>query len=414
MEVFMKKKLDELTGEVLGELEDSGYSKLTRDNFRYFWNGMIKYFESQNTYEFSPELAMEYLEIRISKEGLKKRSTNFIKRAILILEHYNKYGEIPLRCYTPLTKLTNPQYIKILNSYGKHLLEGEYSSRTIEGYLSNIVGFMRFLEYNEYLVMDMWSAEIMFKYIETLAEFKKATIKHKTGSLRLFLRYLYLENMIKEDLSQYIGTIRGTYHQKLPSFWTKNEVNQLLAAIDQNNPNEKRDYAMILLVARLGLRSSDVKKLKFENLHWKENQIVIIQSKTGEPLTLPLLRDVGWAIIDYVQNDRPKVDNSHIFLRHLPPYAELSERNHLYKTIEKYMIRAKLPISAKRRNGMHSLRHSLATTLMEENIPLSSISDILGHTSVDSTSIYLNVDINRLRDCALEVNKLGVKQDGKL
>ena len=410
----MKKKLDELTGEVLGELEDSGYSKLTRDNFRYFWNGMIKYFESQNTYEFSPELAMEYLEIRISKEGLKKRSTNFIKRAILILEHYNKYGEIPLRCYTPLTKLTNPQYIKILNSYGKHLLEGEYSSRTIEGYLSNIVGFMRFLEYNEYLVMDMWSAEIMFKYIETLAEFKKATIKHKTGSLRLFLRYLYLENMIKEDLSQYIGTIRGTYHQKLPSFWTKNEVNQLLAAIDQNNPNEKRDYAMILLVARLGLRSSDVKKLKFENLHWKENQIVIIQSKTGEPLTLPLLRDVGWAIIDYVQNDRPKVDNSHIFLRHLPPYAELSERNHLYKTIEKYMIRAKLPISAKRRNGMHSLRHSLATTLMEENIPLSSISDILGHTSVDSTSIYLNVDINRLRDCALDINKLGVKQDGKL
>ena len=63
---------------------------------------------------------------------------------------------------------------------------------------------------------------------------------------------------------------------------------------------------------------------------------------------------------------------------------------------------------------MHSLRHSLATTLMEENIPLSSISDILGHTSVDSTSIYLNVDINRLRNCALDINKLGVKQDGKL
>lgn len=249
--------------------------------------------------------------------------------------------------------------------------------------------------------------------IETLSEFKRPTIKHHTGAVRLFLRYLYLENITKVDLSQYIGTIRGTYHQKIPSFWTKNEVNQLLAAIDQNNPNEKRDYAMILLVARLGLRSSDVKKLKFENLHWKENQIVIIQSKTGEPLTLPLLKDVGWAIIDYVQNARPKVDNPHIFLRHLPPYNELSERNHLYKTIEKYMMRAKLPISAKKRNGMHSLRHSLATTLMEENVPLSDISGILGHTSVDSTSIYLNVDINRLRDCALDVNILEVEQDGK-
>ena len=309
--------------------------------------------------------------------------------------------------------MTNPQYIEILNSYGKYLLEGEYSSRTIEGYLSNIVGFMRFLEDNEYLDMDMWSAEIMFKYIETLAEFKKATIKHKTGSVRLFLRYLYLEGFTNEDLSKYIGSVRGTYHQKLPSFWTKNEVEQLLNAIDQNNPNEKRDYAMILLVARLGLRSSDVKKMKFENLHWRENQIVIIQSKTGEPLTLPLLRDVGWAIIDYVQNARPQVDNPYLFLRHLPPYTELSERNHLFKTIEKYMIRAKLPISAKKRNGMHSLRHSLATTLMEESISLSDISGILGHASLDSTSVYLNVDINRLRDCSLEVSNLEVGQDGK-
>ncbi len=409
----MKKKLEELTDEVLNELEDSGYSKLTRDNFRYFWNGMIRYFESQNIYEFNPEIASEYFEIRCSKTESKKRSKSFIKRAILILDHYNKYGEIPLRCYIPVTKLNNLQYIEILNGYGKHLIDGEYSLRTIEGYLSNVTGFMQFLEGNEYLCIDKWSIEIMFKYIETLSEFKKATIKHKTGSVRLFLRYLYLENITKEDLSQYIGTVRGTFHQKLPSFWSKNEVNQLLAAIDQNNPNEKRDYAMILLVARLGLRSSDVKKLKLENLHWKENQIVIVQSKTGEPLTLPLLRDVGWAIIDYVQNARPKVDNPHVFLRHLPPYTELSERNHLYKTIEKYMIRAKLPISAKKRNGMHSLRHSLATTLMKENIPLSNISDILGHTSVDSTSIYLNVDINRLRYCALEVNNLEVSQDGK-
>ena len=117
--------------------------------------------------------------------------------------------------------MTNPQYIEILNSYGKYLLEGEYSSRTIEGYLSNIVGFMRFLEDNEYLDMDMWSAEIMFKYIETLAEFKKATIKHKTGSVRLFLRYLYLEGFTNEDLSKYIGSVRGTYHQKFHLFGQK-------------------------------------------------------------------------------------------------------------------------------------------------------------------------------------------------
>ena len=77
------------------------------------------------------------------------------------------------------------------------------------------------------------------------------------------------------------------------------------------------------------------------------------------------------------------------------------------------MVRAKLPISAKKRNGMHSLRHSLATTLMEENIPLNEISNILGHKSSDSTSIYLNVDVKRLRDCAIDVSKLGVGKNGE-
>lgn len=163
----MKKKLDELTDEVLNELEASGYSKLTRDNFRYFWNGMIRYFESKNIYEFNSEIAMEYFEIRCSKTDFKKRSENFIKRAILILDHYNKYGKIPLRCYIPVTKLNNVQYIEILNSYGKYLGEGEYSTRTIEGYLSNIVKFMQFLEKNECLCVDKWSVEIIFKYIES-------------------------------------------------------------------------------------------------------------------------------------------------------------------------------------------------------------------------------------------------------
>lgn len=405
----MKHKLHELTKEVLNELEASGHSKLTRDNFRYFWSGMIRYFESKEVNEFNFEIAMEYFELRCAKTELKKRYKNFIKRAILILNHYTQFGEIPLRCYTPVIKLNNVQYIEVLNRYGSHLVEGDYAPKTIESYLSYIIRFMQFLEKTNCVSIEEWSAETMFKYIETLAEFKKTTIKHHASTVRLFLRYLYLENITGVDLSRYIGTVRGTYHQKLPSFWTKNEVQQLLEAIDKNNPNEKRDYAMILLVARLGLRSGDIKKLKFKNLHWKENKIIIIQSKTREPLTLPLLRDVGWAIIDYIQNSRPQVDNPHVFLKHLPPYTELSDKNHLYQTVEKYMLRARLPITSKKRNGMHSLRHSLATTLMEENIPLNEISDILGHSSTDSTSIYLNTDIKRLRDCAIDLSKLEVK-----
>lgn len=409
----MKQNLHELTKAVLNELEALGHSKLTRDNFRYFWNGMTRYFENRGVDEFSLEIAMEYFEQRSSKTEFNNRNKNFIKRAIFILDHYTRYSEIPLRIYKPVTKLKNVQYIELMNLYGKHLLEGEYSPMTIESYLCSIIKFMQFLEKSNCSSIEEWTSETIFKFIETLAEYKKSTIKNHAGAVRLFLRYLYFENITSQDFSYFIGTVRGTYHYSLPSFWTKNEVQQLLDAIDQNNPNEKRDYAMILLVARLGMRSCDIKNLKFENLYWREDKIVIIQSKTGEPLTLPLLKDVGWAIIDYIQYSRPKVDNPHVFIKHLPPYTELSYKNHLYKTVEKYMVRAKLPISAKKRNGMHSLRHSLATTLMEENIPLNEISNILGHKSSDSTSIYLNVDVKRLRDCAIDVTKLGVGKNGE-
>ena len=405
----MSKTIYELSNEVLGELEKLGHSKLTRDNFRYFWNGMARYFESNGVHEFDINIAMEYFEFRCSKRDFKKRSENFIKRAILILDHYSKYGSIPLRCYTPISKLNNVETIKLLGCYGESLVAGEYSSQTIEGYLRYASCFLQFAEQKEYYKSDDWSAETIFEYISTLSSFQKSTIKHRVGGLRLFLKYLYFNGSTKENLSAYAGTVRGTYHQKIPSIWTKTEVNQMLNAIDRNNPNEKRDYAMLLLVARLGLRSSDIKKLKFENFNWTKNEITLNQSKTGDPLTLPLLRDVGWAIIDYVQNVRPKSDNPHIFLKHLAPYTELSEGNHLYKTVEKYMLRAKLPISAKRKNGMHSLRHSLATALLEENIPLDEISGILGHTSSNSTSMYLNTNIERLRECALNVSEIEVK-----
>jgi len=405
----MSKTIYELSNEVLDELEEMGHSKLTRDNFRYFWNGMARYFESKGVYEFDVNVAMEYFEFRCSKCDFKKRSENFIKRAILILDHYSKHGTIPLRCYTPISKLNNSKLIALLGSYGESLVAGEYSSRTIEGYLRRAGKFLQFAEEKKYCTPNDWSAEIIFEYISTLSKFQKATIKHRVGGLRLFLKYIYFNGFTKENLSVYAGTVRGTYHQKIPSIWTKTEVNQMLNAIDRNNPNEKRDYAMLLLVARLGLRSSDIKKLKFENFNWSKNEIVLNQSKTGEPLTLPLLRDVGWAIIDYVQNARPKSDNPHIFLKHLAPYTELSEGNHLYRTVEKYMVRAKLPISAKRKNGMHSLRHSLATTLLEENIPLDEISGILGHTSSNSTSIYLNTNIERLRECAIDLSEIEVE-----
>jgi len=156
-----------------------------------------------------------------------------------------------------------------------------------------------------------------------------------------------------------------------------------------------------LLVSRLGLRCIDVKRLNFSNFNWNENYLEFSQSKTGRPVRLPLLKDVGWAVIEYIQNGRPESESPYVFLRHIAPIEPFSDEDHLYQMIVKHMRVAKLPVSEKKKIGMHSLRHTLATALMEQHTPIQEIADILGHQSIESTPVYLKSSINLLRECAL-------------
>ncbi|WP_449241264.1 site-specific integrase [Desulfoscipio gibsoniae] len=403
----MKQTIREVTRGALEALAARGHSKYTIDTYRYFWNGLIRYFDDKEYVHFDLTVADEY--IRLRSESLKKteRYIRFIKRAILILDSFNRDGTISNRYCTRLCLIEHKEYIQLLEQYGEAMKTYEYSMCTIEHYLSHGMKFLQHLEIEELYDISRLEAKHIFSYISTLEDYSAVSIKNMTGALCLFLKYLYQNGYVTHDLSNQAGSVRRCLSRKLPSYWTKDEVIVLLNFIDKGNPNEKRDYAMILLVARLGLRSGDLKKLKFENLKWSSNTIELVQSKTGVPISLPLLRDVGWAIIDYVENARPKIDSSYVFLSHNAPYLPLSERNHLYRTLEKYMQRTHIPVVGKRRSGMHSLRHSLATTLIEQDTSLHLISDILGHTSSNSTSIYLQTDIARLRDCALSLREDG-------
>ena len=160
---------------------------------------------------------------------------------------------------------------------------------------------------------------------------------------------------------------------------------------------------MLLLVTRLGLRISDVNNLKFENLNWSKKTINIVQYKTNEALTLPLLNDVGWALIDYIKNGRPKVESPYVFVTHVVPYKEFSIQNHHHELITKYLGWAGLPVKCKRKLGMHSLRHTLATMMLENHEDYHNISAIIGHSSIDSTKVYLKTSIDLLRECTLPV-----------
>ncbi|HZJ99157.1 MAG TPA: site-specific integrase [Tissierellaceae bacterium] len=239
-------------------------------------------------------------------------------------------------------------------------------------------------------------------YIKTLAGYAYKTVEQSICSIRAFLRYLLEQDILKDDLASKTPMIQARKQTRIPSVWTKEELASLIGAIDRANPKGKRDYAIILLVCMLGLRVTDIKNLTFENFHWEEKKLIFTQSKTRESLTLPIPTEVGWAVIDYLKYGRPKVDSPIVFIRHLAPFLPFSEGDHLSQLIHGYMKIAHIP-TLKKYRGMHSLRHTAASRMLEHDTPLAVISDILGHTDTNSTAVYLKVDINKLKECCLSL-----------
>jgi integrase len=239
-------------------------------------------------------------------------------------------------------------------------------------------------------------------FVATLAGYQVKTVEQKLCAVRSFLRFASAEGLVDAGCLVAVPAARSARQARIPSVWDPGEVARIVEAIDRDNPCGKRDYAIILLIARLGLRGVDVRRLEFADFDWAGNRLFVTQAKTGDRVQLPLLKEVGWAVIDYIRHGRPACDCPQVFVRHTAPIGPFSDQDHLHQILVKHARVAHVAVSDKRRHGMHSLRHSLATRLMEGGTPVEQIADILGHQSVQSTGVYLKSSLGLLSKCALD------------
>ena len=191
-------------------------------------------------------------------------------------------------------------------------------------------------------------------------------------------------------------------HERLPSYYSAEEIRKVLNSIDRETYIGRLAYAFMLLGCVYGIRSCDIKNLKLDSINWDKNKISFVQHKTKVPVELPLLTEVRLALLDYIKNARPKCDLPFVFLRTRPPISPFSQNNHLSDVIRKVFEKAGIDTRGKH-CGLHSLRHSLATTLTEMSVPINEITTILGHSSMTPTLSYIWSDIPHLRLAAEEV-----------
>src|SRR6516225_5303233 len=236
---------------------------------------------------------------------------------------------------------------------------------------------------------------------------RRKTIAGMRSSLADFLTFLAAAGRAPHCLAGRLPPHRHLRHESEPHLWTADEIRRVLAVIDRQSATGKRDYAMILATARLGLRISDLRQLGLGDLDWRAKRITIVQHKTGRPLSLPLLDDVGWAIIDYVRGGRPETACPKVFVKHRHPFDAFGGASSVASRLSRHAARAGITFPPGQVCGMHSLRGALAVAMIGNGTPIPVVSAVLGHASSDTTqAYYLRFDVERLRCCALDIEEL--------
>jgi integrase len=386
------------------ELRRLGYKDSTMAWYRGCWRRMENYFAVRGVEEFSLDAAMAWVDDAcgfFGKEqaGTLKRTDVYLFRVAQMLEEYAVHGAVLRRYNRSVSKLDGPG-AEAVARFQAWLRAADRSVSTVRTYGSIAGEFVAFAGTRGGLACC--DAATIGAFVTTLTGYQAKTVEQKLGALRSFLRFASAAGLAGGACLEAVPAARSARQARIPSVWDPGEVARIVAAIDRDNPCGKRDYAIILLITRLGLRGVDIRRLEFADFDWPGNRLLVTQAKTGHRVALPLLKEVGWAVIDYIRHGRPACDCPQVFVRHLAPFGPFSDQDHLHQILVKHARVAHVPVSEKRRHGMHSLRHSLATRLMENGTPVEQIADILGHQSVESTGVYLKSSLGLLGRCALD------------
>jgi len=399
-----------LLDEFRQELIDQEYAPNRRISYLSALKKFASYAEKHRIVKFNIEVVKEYLsnEVKMDFTVPLLNQTSRVKtanRVMTMLCDYARIGRIARdRCVSIYDELTAAD-IKTLDEFTAFVENSGYAKATAIGATKNVKVFLRFLRHEGINLCDC-SFETAADFLHLNAFHHKGSLENYRGALQKFSLFLLDKKTTTKDFAKGLPSPKTCKNARIPSVWKHDDVIKLLNTVDRGSPTGKRDYAILLLVTKLGLRASDVRNLKLENLLWDDNRIEITQCKTGKSLTLPLLQDVGWAIIDYLRYGRPQTDLPNVFVTHNMPTKEFKVTNSLDSMVKRYTHAAGLNFNVYTKSGLHSLRHTLASRLLQAKTPLPIISEVLGHTDPNAVEAYLKVDTEMLRRCALNPDEV--------
>jgi site-specific recombinase XerD len=287
---------------------------------------------------------------------------------------------------------------RLVAEYQQHLLNN--AGLTVESCRVRLCHIRAFLtaqfKPKHELDLHQITSQTLLKYV--LAQRHRLsleTVQSVTGSLRSFCRFLRFSGHVYHDLSAAVPSV-AAHRDNLPSFLSRQEIDQLLEFLRRVNPVRKRDYAVVLCLTRLGLRAGEVVRLTLEDINWQNGTIRLVKTKGRRDRQLPLPTEVGRAIAEYLKQERPRTPCRHVFVTPQEPRPLSSDS--VSRLTTKAMRQAGLVGS---RLGPHLLRHTVASHLVQRGTSLKAVADLLGHLSLNTTQVYAKVNLPLLKQVAM-------------
>lgn len=395
----MQVRIEDLVEGVIQKIEAHGLTQSTIQQYRRgYYKPIIRYFAENNNGFYSLETLKSCLkryEDSLSNHQIKQHHFQSMKRSMNYIREYAETNtvsfkpDVNTKVYLPSEKA-----VKLIETA---LAATELKDNFKYRLHSIMRKFFCFIEDKNLSAKDI-SPEVIKEFICFVQKSNSGSMDYIVYSLRLLLNYLKSINAIdiKFDLNYFAPKSNC---KRIISAFSEEEVSKILTNIDTTTSIGKRNYAIILLACGTGLRGIDIVNLKLLDIDWKSSEISIIQSKTRNPVKLPINGQISNAIADYILNGRPKSKCPNIFLRVNAPFVGLKGTAALDSLIEDACLSA--GVTKKPYRSFHSLRRSFGTWMAMKEVPITTISQMLGHANMDSSKPYLSFEEKQMLACTM-------------
>lgn len=393
----MTNTINELISQARQQLAELGYKPSTIQRFERSWKKIRNWCRNHNTDIFGTDQERQLLHDMGLDENILSPGNRSLRRHIRSLRTLTEHGTLPA-CSRPTPEAVPTRFRDVFHAWTSHLHQRDLAVATQRGTISIIRKFLISLTVNDFADLSMMDVTT---YIDTCSWMTPQTRAGLLYTIRAFTRWAAGEGFCEHSVAAAMAVIPGHKHASLPSAYAVDEVARMVAATSSQCP--KRNRAMLLLAAVLGMRVGDIRVLRLDNIDWRTRQIRFTQSKTDHPVTLPLPEEVVLALAEYLRDERPESDNPYVFLHHRAPHGSFDDVTNAFHYVATTAFAQASVNTTGKHHGMHALRHSVATNMLADGTTYPVISAILGHTTANTTRRYMAIDVEQLRSLSLEL-----------